>query len=231
MNQGRTRDSQSERVSVESSFWEAAYLRFETPQQEIRKFKRRLTKLGVAKWPQEAAVVELFCGRGNGLEALAQLGFKHLEGVDLSPRLIAQYSGPARCYVADCTQLPFADHTKDFLIVQGGLHHLASLPDDLDRVLSEARRVLRRNGRLIAVEPWLTPFLRFVHASLRQTLCRKLSNKLDALATMIHYERTTYEQWLKAPDQVMTLFEKYFEPEYVSIGWGKLCFVGSPKQP
>src|SRR5438477_12963424 len=79
--------------------WEAAYLRFETPEQEIQKFLRRLQKLGASQWPRDAQIVELFCGRGNGLQALHRLGFNHLEGVDLSPRLLAQYEGSASCTV------------------------------------------------------------------------------------------------------------------------------------
>src|SRR5215475_16216668 len=92
----------------EVSLWEAAYLRFETPQQEIRKFRQRLIKLGVQQWSRDAKVVELFCGRGHGVTALAELGFRNIEGIDLSPRLIAQYKGPCVCYVGDCCRLPFA---------------------------------------------------------------------------------------------------------------------------
>src|ERR1700682_1296484 len=65
--------------------WEAAYLRFESPEEEIRKFIRRLTRLGAPQWPRDAEIVELFCWRGNGLLALQQLGFTRPEGVDLSP--------------------------------------------------------------------------------------------------------------------------------------------------
>ena len=52
-----------------SQTWEAAYLRFETPEEERRKFLRRLRILGAPHWPRDAEVVELFCGRGNGLRA------------------------------------------------------------------------------------------------------------------------------------------------------------------
>src|SRR5208283_1427532 len=89
--------------------WEEAYLRFETPEEEIQKFLGRLRRLGVSAWPRDTRVVELFCGRGNGLRAWERLGFTNLEGVDLSPRLIARYSGPAKCYVADCRHLPFSE--------------------------------------------------------------------------------------------------------------------------
>jgi len=143
--------------------WEAAYLRFETPEQEIRKFTERLRRLGVNEWPRETNVVELFCGRGNGLHALARLGFRNIEGVDLSPRLLAEYTGEARCTAGDCRELPFADQSKDAAIVQGGLHHLPLLPDDLERVFAELKRVLRPSGHVVFVEPWRTPFLRFVH--------------------------------------------------------------------
>src|SRR6266496_6105622 len=108
--------TQREMVPDEVHLWEEAYSRFETPNEEIRKFRRRLIKLGIAQCLRDANVVELFCGRGNGLEALAQLGFHRIEGVDLSSRLLMQYKGFAPCYVADCRQLPFADHSKDILI-------------------------------------------------------------------------------------------------------------------
>jgi SAM-dependent methyltransferase len=209
--------------------WEAAYVRFETPEQEIHKFVSRLRKLGAPQWPRDAEIVELFCGRGNGLNALERLGFTHVEGADLSPRLIAQYRGSAKCFIADCRQLPFADRSKDVLIVQGGLHHLPGLPEDLEKTFSEMQRVLRKDGRVVFVEPWLTPFLRFVHAVSENPLARRLSNKMDALATMIQFERRTYEQWLALPDLIRKLARTYFTPVHESFEWGKWNFVGSPR--
>jgi len=76
------------------------------------------------------------------------------------------------------------------------LHHLPALPEDLEKTFSEMQRVLRKGGRVVFVEPWLTPFLRFVHAVSENRLARRLSNKMDALAAMIQFERRTYEQWL-----------------------------------
>jgi SAM-dependent methyltransferase len=209
--------------------WEAAYLRFETPEQEIQKFVARLQKLGADQWPRDTEIVELFCGRGNGLNALERLGFTRLEGVDLSPRLIAEYRGPAKCFVADCRQLPFADRSKDVLIVQGGLHHLPTLPDDLEKTFSEMQRVLRKDGRVVFVEPWLTPFLKVVHAVSENPLARRLSNKLDALATMIQFERHTYDQWLARPDLITHIARKHFTPVHESFAWGKWNFVGQPR--
>jgi SAM-dependent methyltransferase len=209
--------------------WEEAYLRFEHPEQEIQKFLERLRRLGAAAWPKETRIVELFCGRGNSLRAWEQLGFRNLEGVDLSPRLIAKYNGPAKCYVADCRHLPFADGSKDAAVVQGGLHHLVQLPEDLEYTFAEICRVLTSGGRVLFVEPWRTPFLTFVHFLAERRAVRRLSTKLDALATMIDYERQTYEQWLSQPQQITALARKYFVPLHESFGWGKWNFVGKPR--
>lgn len=210
--------------------WEAAYLAFETPEQEINKFVRRLIELGGPEWPRDAQIVELFCGRGNGLQALRRMGFTHIEGVDLSPTLLAQYSGDAKCHVSDCRQLPFQTGSKDVLIVQGGLHHLPTLPDDLEQVLAEMQRVLKTGGRVVIVEPWLDPFLRFVHAVSGISLACVLSKKLDALATMIRHERRTYEQWLSQPKLILALSRQHFSPLQERFGWGKWNFVGIPRR-
>ena len=209
--------------------WEAAYLRFETPEEEIQKFIRRLTRLGAPQWPRDAEIVELFCGRGNGLIALQRLGFTRLEGVDLSPRLLAQFKGFAKCRVADCRKLPFADRSKDVLIVQGGLHHLPTLPDDLDQTFSEMQRVLRTNGRVMFVEPWRTPFLTFVHLISEISPVRRISNKMDAFATMIEYEIRTYEQWLGQPELIKRIAHAHFVPDHEYFAWGKWNFLGTPR--
>jgi ubiquinone/menaquinone biosynthesis C-methylase UbiE len=209
--------------------WEAAYLRFESPEEEIRKFVRRLTRLGAPQWPRDAEIVELFCGRGNGLIALQRLGFTRLEGVDLSPQLLAQFKGSAKCTVADCRRLPFADRSKDVLIVQGGLHHLPSLPDDLDQTFSEMQRVLRTNGRVMFVEPWRTSFLTFVHFISEIFPVRRISSKMDAFATMTEFELRTYEQWLGQPELIKKIARTHFLPVLESFAWGKWNFVGTPR--
>ena len=209
--------------------WESAYARFETPEEEVRKFRRRLRRLGADDWPLNSESVELFCGRGNGLRALMELGFTNVEGVDLSPALLALYQGSAKCYVCDCRELVFDDHSKDILIVQGGLHHLAELPRDLERTFSEMRRVLREEGRVIVVEPWRTPFLSLVHAISRNALARRFSKKLDAFETMFVHEKRTYEQWLDSPDLILRTCSTHFHPVHQSFSWGKWWFVGKPR--
>ena len=111
------------------------------------KFLKRFKKIGVDQLPRNIEVVDLFCGRGNGLKSLEMLGFKHLSGVDCSPNLLKQYSGDAKLYVADCRALRFEAESKDLVTDQGGLHHLSLLPADLNKVLREATRILAVVGR------------------------------------------------------------------------------------
>lgn len=206
--------------------WEAAYQRFETHEQEIAKFTARLRQLGVHRLPRDSQIVELFCGRGNGLHALARLGFRKLEGVDLSPTLLTKYRGAAGLYVADCREMQFAANSRDLVIVQGGLHHLPNLPEDLELVLAEMRRILKPTGKIVVVEPWLTPFLQIVHAACERKLLRKMWGKLDALAAMIELEATTYFNWLSQPRVITDMFDRHFTCEYRRTSFGKLMYIG-----
>jgi hypothetical protein len=176
--------------------WRAAYLRFETPEQEIRKFIRRLQRIGESAWSRDARIVELFCGRGGGIDALARLGFTRLHGLDISWQLASLHDDADRIAVADC------------------------------RHVAEVARILAPGGRFVAVEPWRTPFLDAVHLLSEQRLARRAWPRLDALATMIAHERDTYTAWLNQPGLVLAVLRRHFPDCTVRIGMGKLTFVG-----
>lgn len=209
--------------------WEAAYERFETPEEEIQKFIRRLTAFGFPDLPKSSRIVEIFCGRANGLVALERMGFDQIEGVDLSESLLEQYGGPGTLHLADCLDLPLETGQYDIVIVQGGLHHLNKLPEDLDRALEQARRILKPRGNFYVIEPWSTPFLTLVHFITELRLVRKFYAKGDALAIMTEHERDTYEQWLGQPELILDAFNRHFQTERLKTRWGKLAYVGSPR--
>jgi SAM-dependent methyltransferase len=224
--QGRChRDKTADMDDPNPAAWEAAYLAFETPEQETRKFLKRLRGFGAHRWDRRLHVVELFAGRGSGLLAWERLGFVEKEGVDLSARLARRRVAGSRYVVADARSLPFADASRDIVSIQGGLHHLPGLAD-VATVVAEAHRVLRPQGRLVVVEPWLDLFLRFVHAVCEVPVARRLSPKVEALAVMVELEGETYRRWLGAPREVLRILGERFEPEMQRVGWGKLLFLG-----
>jgi SAM-dependent methyltransferase len=206
--------------------WEAAYRRFESEAQEIRKFRSRLEALGAAEWNRDSRIVDLFCGTGKNLQCLENLGFQDLHGVDLSPRLLQQYRGNAQVYVGDATSLRFPDSWADIVIVQGGLHHLPSLPENLNKCLSEIRRILKPGGLFVFVEPWTTPFLVVVHWCCGQKSLRTLSPKLAALSEMIAEEKTTYDSWLNNPGAILESVDSFFSKKTLSMNLGKIFYTG-----
>ena len=206
--------------------WEAAYARFETPRQERAKFRSRLRLMGAETWEKDLRVVELFCGRGNGLHALAEMGFANVEGVDLSGPLLAAYAGPARLYQGDCRRLGFPSASRDVAVIHGGLHHLPDFPQGLADILPEIQRILVPGGRFAFVEPWLTPFLRGVHGLCGLPWLRRIWPRLDALAAMIEGEKSVYFPWLEGGSAILPLLDRHFVAQKRQASLGKLLYVG-----
>jgi ubiquinone/menaquinone biosynthesis C-methylase UbiE len=207
--------------------WEEAYLAFETPEEEVKKFRSRLRRMGVERWDRTAQVLELCSGRGSGLRAWHSFGFNRVFGIDYSYAQIVAHDGPGVSLLGDVRSLPFANKSFDIAIVQGGLHHLDSAAD-VATTLKEMHRVVRSEGRIIIVEPWLTPFLHSVHWACDRKIIRRLWPKLDALAVMTEEESMTYFRWLTNPDELLNLITSYVTPEFLERRWGKLMIVGAP---
>jgi SAM-dependent methyltransferase len=206
--------------------WERAYLRFETPAQEQRKFIRRLIAAGADSWPRSALILDLFSGRGGNVQALWRMGFRNVVAIDLSLGLLQTWEDSSDRSVADCRSLPIATASVDVAIVHGGLHHLLRIPDDLAISLREVARVMRPRGIFVAVEPWRTPFLDVIHWLCSRPFARTAFSKIDALATMIALERRTYGTWLARPEEILAVFDRHFARRRVRIGFGKLQYVG-----
>lgn len=93
--------------------------------------------------------VDLGCGLGTEAGYLAAAGWAAV-GVDLSAvalRGAAKSHPSARFILADVLSLPLRDASADLLLDRGCFHYLA--PAARNRYAREARRVLRRGGRLL----------------------------------------------------------------------------------
>jgi ubiquinone/menaquinone biosynthesis C-methylase UbiE len=97
---------------------------------------------------QPRRVLEVGCGTGAFADRIAEENRDAIVvATDQSPRLVELAgSRGLRAQVANIEQLPFSDGEFDVVVALWMLYHVS----DLDRGLSEVRRVLRKGGRLVA---------------------------------------------------------------------------------
>jgi ubiquinone/menaquinone biosynthesis C-methylase UbiE len=105
----------------------------------------------------EAQVLDLACGRGTNAIYIAKKSHANVIGVDCDERLIQEaaanaeahgMSGKTRFQVAHAENLPFANNQFDFVVLQAVL----IMVQDERKVIAEALRVLRPNGRIGILE-------------------------------------------------------------------------------
>ena len=213
---------------TDATAWEKAYQRFETPGQEQRKFSPAPSQpRRPALEPDVERAGDLFRTRQrpDRLAAARVLERSRRRSLARARRTLGLPPVvPGRRRAPACRS---GTASRDVAVVQGGLHHLHSL-DDVRAALAEMHRVLKPDGRLIVIEPWSTPFLRFVHFVTERRIVRALSGKLDAFAAMTDEERPTYEAWLARPQPILAALSARFEAIVIRRRWGKLVFLGRP---
>jgi len=137
----------------------SAYDEAERLKHDIGPFELARTQELIRRYLPPAPAVVLDVGGATGVYSfwLAGLGYG-LHLLDIVPRHIAQARETARqpgcpqlvsMQVGDARQLPYDEHVADAVLLHGPLYHLTEREERL-RVLSEARRVLRPGGLLLA---------------------------------------------------------------------------------
>lgn len=144
-------------------YWDEAADSFDDePDHGLRDPQTRQAWLALlAGWLPEAgqAALDVGCGTGSLSALLASLGH-HVTAVDSAPRMIARaqeknarFGAQVQFSIMDAARLGFAPRSFDVIVCR---HLLWALPQP-PRVLEQWARLLRRGGRLIAVEGyWAT---------------------------------------------------------------------------
>lgn len=127
---------------------------------ERKRFFRRIYE----EW-YERLVSELPAGSGPVLELGAGAGFfgRRLPGLVTSEVFWIPHARLA----ADAQRLPVASGSLRAIVMTNVLHHLPRVRS----FFAEAERVLRPGGVVAMLEPWLTPWSRFVYTELHHEAC------------------------------------------------------------
>ncbi|MBZ5723470.1 MAG: class I SAM-dependent methyltransferase [Acidobacteriia bacterium] len=99
---------------------------------------------------QDARILEIGCGSGHLLDALARRSFANLRGADPSPAcasVAGEKSVPVE--VATVSSIPAPEKPYDFLILMGVIEHIR----DLDCTVDQFHRLLRIGGRVYIEVP------------------------------------------------------------------------------
>jgi len=172
-------------------------------------------RLVLERLDQAQSLLDIGCGSGEYLRAAAQHGIPRFAGIDESPERLqqAQAACPhAELHLARADRLPFADQSFDVVLAAQVLHEIALFgqPDDLEKTLSEIRRVLKPGGRLIALDH-LDPGPERVRVRLPQ----KLRAQLDYFVQRYQFRKITLEE---CPDGTLWLSRRDLQ-DFVTKIW------------
>jgi len=99
---------------------------------------------------RDSAILEIGCSAGLFMEQLAEDGYSHIKGIDISSDAIGRCRKDGLdAEVMDAQKLCFADASFDLITASDVLEHLA----DENTALAEWKRVLKPGGLLIIFVP------------------------------------------------------------------------------
>ena len=121
----------------------------------------KLRKIGLKIYParNNISILDVGCGTGNQLAVYRQPGCK-LFGIDLSPAMLEvtrrKLGDAAELSLQDASHMNFADETFDLVTMMLVIHEMpASIRS---AVLTECKRVLKKDGRLLVIDFSFGPY-------------------------------------------------------------------------
>jgi ubiquinone/menaquinone biosynthesis C-methylase UbiE len=135
----------------ESDAWKDAYLAEPERRRRLQAMPRKLRLLGIEDLPRDSSILDLCCGSGEAMLALASMGFTNLTGLDIE--IPASLSADPRfvTHVGDARATGLPDSSFDYILNVHAMHHLETA-ENIELFLQESYRLLRPGGRLGIVD-------------------------------------------------------------------------------
>jgi ubiquinone/menaquinone biosynthesis C-methylase UbiE len=121
----------------------------------IEPLVRTLRTTGLTLFPPAAgmSVLDIGCGTGTHLGIYQQAGCR-VYGIDLSPAMLnvaqAKLAGQAGLCLGDGSRMPFTGESFDLITAMLAFHEMPALLRH--PVISEAKRVMKKNGRFLVID-------------------------------------------------------------------------------
>lgn len=159
--------------------------------------------------------LDIGCGSGQYLRAVAAHGVPRIVGIDESSDRLdeARRACPrAEFYIARADELPFSEQSFDVVLAAQVLHEVALFvkPSELLQVLREIRRVLKPNGRFIALDH-LDPG----PGQVRVRLPQPVRSQLDYFAQRYQLRKIAFKE---CPDDTLWLSRRDLQ-DFVTKIW------------
>lgn len=151
---------------------------------------------------------------GNGLNVEIGTGHgytgKYFKNLIQTDRVLT----PLIALCNDAQALPYKDSTLDTVMVLGVLHHMKAP----DKFFSESRRVLKKGGKIIMIEPYVSlfsyPVYKFAHHESLNLKTKKISSEkyylLDAnIAIPTIFFKKEKEEFKKNYPDLEIIYESY----------------------
>lgn len=181
----------------QSAEWETAY------RKTRRSLATRERRIRLFELDPGQSILDYGCGDGLDLRILQELGYEKVYGFDNSLGLLADARG-FKVILADAYSLPLAPQSLDVVFINGVLHHL----DDIERALSEIKRILVLGGALCLIEPTSSP-LRWLANRLTLSPLARFSPFLSFRKRMLLEELSLQRRWLALEKRFPSLLERH----------------------
>ena len=205
-----SRDKQAD--PKESAAWARVYGQNAEIRRRQLAMPGKLRRLGVHQAPRDAAILDMCCGHGEALNALYDMGFRNLSGMDLTiPETLAA-EGQFAVRVGDACHPDYSAASFDWILNIHALHHLGGA-EQVEQFLAESSRILKPGGRLSIVDFPASLQIRLAFWWLRQDVFLWTPH-LENIGRMVQEEWHFLKEYLRQWRRVRQLLYKgWFELE------------------